>query len=925
MPLNPHSPLSRCCRWLALVALGIGLSACGGESSESRMTQAQQSLAKGDRPTAIIHLKSIIQDDPRHAEARFRLGKLYLETGDYAGAEKELQHAREAGYDAGLLNPALAKAYIGQGAFQRALDELPAPAADNPAAVPMHVVRAHALLSLGERETARAELRQAQAHAPDSADVRLVAARLALAEGNAEQALEEIEAALKADPKHLDAWLFKGSALRSFGKHPEAIAAYQAVLKLDPAHDGARLALAGIALAENRLADARREAEAALKAARSSLQPRYLLALIDFREKKFEAARDRLAAVLKHAPNYPPAVLLAGSIEYALGNMQTAETHFGKSVAANPKNLYALRLLAAAQLRQGRADDAARTLAPVPRDLEDAGFQFVAGEIALARKQYSEAATHFERAAQLQPDNAAIRTELGVARLARGDPRALADLQAAADMDDARGRADMLVIINQLRQKQFDAALVRIDALEKKLGPTPLVWNYRGAAHLGKEDWARARDSFNQALKLDPAFFPAAANLAQLHLRDKQPAQARALFEATLKSQPTHLDAMLAMAELSLRENNRTQYVAWLEKAARAHPQALRPRAALNRHYLEQGDRNKALAIAREAADANPDSPAALLLLGNTQLARGDTLNAVTTFVALTKKAPQSADAFHRLAVAQRANEQSGDARASLQRALHLQPTHLPSLDLLGRLELSANNPQAALQVARQAQTHHPKSPLGFVLEGDIHHAQKRLPQAVQAYEQAMAHGGGATEVIKLHRLQLEAGNTQAAEARLAAWLANYPDHHAVRTVLANHFMSQGRPREAITHYQALQQRTPPNAVVLNNLASLYQRERDPRALATAEQALKLAPDNSAVQDTLGWILVEQGQTRRGLDLLRRALAGAPKHPGIRYHHAAAQAQAGNRAQARSELEKLLADTPQFPEAEAARALLKRL
>ena len=58
--------------------------------------------------------------------------------------------------------------------------------------------------------------------------------------------------------------------------------------------------------------------------------------------------------MLKTAPDYVPALLLGGSIEYALGNLQTAEAHLNKVVKATPNNLYALRLLAATQLRLGR-------------------------------------------------------------------------------------------------------------------------------------------------------------------------------------------------------------------------------------------------------------------------------------------------------------------------------------------------------------------------------------------------------------------------------------------------------------------------------------------------------------------------------------------------------------------------------------------
>jgi predicted Zn-dependent protease len=112
---------------------------------------------------------------------------------------------------------------------------------------------------------------------------------------------------------------------------------------------------------------------------------------------------------------------------------------------------------------------------------------------------------------------------------------------------------------------------------------------------------------------------------------------------------------------------------------------------------------------------------------------------------------------------------------------------------------------------------------------------------------------------------------------------------------------------------------------VLNNLAWSYYQIRDPRALPTAEQAHKLKPDNAAVADTLGTILTEQGDTKRGLELLQKATAAAPKVPQIRYHLARGLAKAGEKSRARDELERLLAAHTEFAERDDAVKLLKQL
>jgi len=90
--------------------------------------------------------------------------------------------------------------------------------------------------------------------------------------------------------------------------------------------------------------------------------------------------------------------------------------------------------------------------------------------------------------------------------------------------------------------------------------------------------------------------------------------------------------------------------------------------------------------------------------------------------------------------------------------------------------------------------------------------------------------------------------------------------------------------------------------VILNNLAVLYQKEKDPRALAVAEKAYTLAPEKADYADTLGWILVEQGKSARGLELLEKAARLEPKNPEVRVHLAYALAQTGQTKRAREEI-----------------------
>jgi predicted Zn-dependent protease len=169
------------------------------------------------------------------------------------------------------------------------------------------------------------------------------------------------------------------------------------------------------------------------------------------------------------------------------------------------------------------------------------------------------------------------------------------------------------------------------------------------------------------------------------------------------------------------------------------------------------------------------------------------------------------------------------------------------------------------------------------------------------------------------------AGKGKEAQARIQEWLKANPGDQAVGMYKAETDLANKQFKPAIAQMQDLLKRNPNNPLVLNNLAWAYQQDKDPRALGTAEQAYKLSGDNPSVMDTLGWMLVEQGNTARGLPLLQKAGGIAPDAVEIHYHLAVGLNKSGDKQGARKELDKLLAQNRPFPEIEEARALLKSL
>ena len=92
-----------------------------------------------------------------------------------------------------------------------------------------------------------------------------------------------------------------------------------------------------------------------------------------------------------------------------------------------------------------------------------------------------------------------------------------------------------------------------------------------------------------------------------------------------------------------------------------------------------------------------------------------------------------------------------------------------------------------------------------------------------------------------------------------------------------------------------------------------------------AERALAKAPKSPEVMDTVGWILARKGDVERGLRLLQRAHAAAPKQGDITYHYAFTLHKTGKSVEAKRALQRILRAKVKFSELENARKLLKDL
>lgn len=213
----------------------------------------------------------------------------------------------------------------------------------------------------------------------------------------------------------------------------------------------------------------------------------------------------------------------------------------------------------------------------------------------------------------------------------------------------------------------------------------------------------------------------------------------------------------------------------------------------------------------------------------------------------------------------------------------------------------------------------------GFLLEGDAALARKQYPLAISAFERAYKLAPSSSTLIRLHQALSGVGREEVGDKLILSWLSSQPNDFSARLYLAERLTTRKQFKPASDHYLYLNRQVPNNLLVLNNLAWTLSELNDKRAIPYAELAFKLNPNNPAVMDTLGWLLVQQGQVSRGVTLLQQALSKAPDAPEIHYHLAVALIKSGDPARAKSEFIRLLASGNSFPHEQEARAQLNQL
>jgi putative PEP-CTERM system TPR-repeat lipoprotein len=910
------------------------LAACdGGSASEQEsIDKALAHMQEGDGSAAIIELKNALQTNPESADARALLGELYFRSGDSASAAKELQRARELGRNENKIRLLLAQSRVQIGEYQQVIDDVPAdmPIADDVDAE-LLAVRGQALFGLGKFDEARETLETAVATRPTAAGYAGLA-RMALFQQDAEAAnqyLEQGEAKF-ADDGALK--LLRGEQQLQAREFEGAQKTFEDLSKAEPENLAAGIGLARSELALGRVESARVVIDDMMTRDPKNLALYLLRAVSSLQARDYTAAQQDANAVLAVEDGNPAALYVSGASSYGLKQYEQALRSLSRYVAVAPGDPNGRKLLAATQVQMDDPEAARRTLGNAA-DVNDPDYLSLLSAASALAGDASGGLEYLERAVLQSPEDARLRAQLGMMRIATGDPT-----QGQADLDQALGidpsladdprydRAEIALIQSYLSDGKFDEALVLIQKWQQDHPGEEVGLVMEGVAYAASGDVAKAREAFGKAIELNPGSPNASANLAILELRENDPKAAEMALQQVLEHHPDDLRALVLLAQLSERAGERDKTRNWLERAVAAHPDNMATRVVLGRLYFELNEPQKSLEVIEPVVRQMPENIPAREVKARAQLKTGNIEGAISTYRSILAQAPDSVQPHYELSQAYALHGEPDEAFKEAQTAVTLDPNHTAARLQLARLALQQGD-------AAEAETAIAALEKSFPDAAEIKELRAQLLLLNDDPEGALALFREVRKTLDVSRIaimearaQAAAGDNDGAAQTLEKWVTDNPRDVAARLELNRFYAQAGRKDDAEANLKAIIEDQPDVWIARNDLAwMLYEKGDYAAARPHAERANELAPENPAVMDTLGVILLELGETNQATALIRRANEQAADNPTIAFHLARAYAQGDRKDEARQLLATLLDKHPSFAERDRATALLADL
>jgi tetratricopeptide (TPR) repeat protein len=679
-------------------------------------------------------------------------------------------------------------------------------------------------------------------------------------------------------------------------------AAFDALTKatqLNPNHTPAQVKLAELTAAtgdQQLIERARTSMEEILRKSPSDADALDALAMTQFRLGDWQDARQALALAVEHFPNHLKSSIALARIETFRGNAAKAEEILTNAAAQSP------------QLREPK---------------------LVLADFYLSSRRGAEAEQQFRSVLQSEPHNSLALLGLAAAQVEQGQlqeaEQSYRQVSLLADPQYKHVYPSYLVT-----QGRYSEAISQFEQLAGAAPGDRQVRNRLVVACVLANRTSQAEQILTKSLQANPKDMDALTLYAVLLLNAGKynDAEQRLLRALAIRRDSDVVHSLLSRVH---REAGRTlQQRQELSEALRINPRLAQARLDLAESLMQDNSAKAAL----EVLDAVPDEQRQTLpwITGrNWALLSLDELAELDKGVKLGLVKDRTPDLLLQNGLLKMRAKDYAGARAAFDEGLQRSPEDPRLLWVIAQTQVLEGHAALALKNLQAYADKRPHSARVQLLlaqwlskTGDRTSARRALLAAKAAdpnfaetdfqLAQLDANEGRIDEARQGFVLLLDRGGYRFS-AQL--WLANIEDR------------ARNYPA-AMEGYRRVLAMNPRNLVALNNLAYLLatQTNQLDEALQDAQQARELAPTNTDVEGTLGWVLFRKGIYDSAAGYLKEASRKDGSDTGEsaivrRYHLGMVYMKTGDLNLGTSTLTSALQMNPRLPEAEAALELLR--
>jgi tetratricopeptide (TPR) repeat protein len=290
-----------------------------------------------------------------------------------------------------------------------------------------------------------------------------------------------------------------------------------------------------------------------------------------------------------------------------------------------------------------------------------------------------------------------------------------------------------------------------------------------GAAYLEQRDWTAAYEELTKALELNPNHHEAQVKVITLLASARDLAnveKARQKAQDFLAASPDNPDVLNALATTEFKLGKPEDAIKTLEQASSKAPQHLQTAVALAKVRLQRRDARGAERVLMEAVNHNPDSIEAHLILSSFYLALGKDAECEQQVRWILAKDSNEGRALEQLAPVLEAHKRNPEAEEAYRKLSQLadanyQPRYAEYLFRHGRQK-------EALAELERLYKLHPDDAASRARLVEAYVAANQISDAERVLDKTLAKNSkDASALIQRSRLDLRAGKTEEAQARL--------------------------------------------------------------------------------------------------------------------------------------------------------------